>query len=449
MEQDRYPLTYRALQVRQVISWIKAGQSGCIVGLRGGGISNVLHFLLLEEAHQQYLKEDYDDFAFILIDLLALTECTEWAVCELILDRLLAHFHSHGIKEDTSREMASLQREVIRSRNLFSAYRAVERCMDILCRPPSQRIVLLFSEFDEVFRTLDPSLFRCLRAIRNAHKGQVCYVVAVTNELARLRNDLAEVEHFYQLVSRNVCYLGPFCEAETRHMIHYLSVRRPVGLGEEDTARLVELSGGHPGLLKAILSLLWNAHQEGNLEELAATLKDERAVQAECQKVWESLSASEQSALYALVAGAQVAPNILCRLKHRGVVRAGQLGSLIFSPLFAHFVSQRPRPSTQSTLVSRDPPIVQIDGQLVENLTELEFEMLCYLYEHWGRVCTKDELIADIYHQKYERMKGGVTDEALQKLVSRLRSKIEPAERPRYIVTVRGEGYKFVDPDGQ
>jgi DNA-binding response OmpR family regulator len=44
-------------------------------------------------------------------------------------------------------------------------------------------------------------------------------------------------------------------------------------------------------------------------------------------------------------------------------------------------------------------------------------------------------------------MKGGVTDGALQTLISRLRAKIEPDRSPRYIVTVRGEGYKFIEPD--
>jgi two-component system response regulator RegX3 len=91
---------------------------------------------------------------------------------------------------------------------------------------------------------------------------------------------------------------------------------------------------------------------------------------------------------------------------------------------------------------------VQIDGRPVEGLTELEFETLCYLYEHRGQVCTKDALIENVYRQQYDRMKGGVTDAALQTLISRLRAKIEPDPGPpRHVVTVRGEGYKFVEPD--
>lgn len=445
MEQDRYTISYRAAKVRQVMEWIKAGQSGCLIGLRGGGKSNLLRFLLREEVRQYYLGQDYTGFAFVLVDLLALTECTEWAVCELIFDRLLGQLHPLGIEEEIIEEMMSLQREVMRSRDLLTAYRAVERCVDVLCRRPTQRVVLLFSEFDAVFRTLDPSLFRSLRAIRNAHKGQVSYVVVVANDLASLRDDLTQVEHFYRLVSRNICILGPFNEADARHMIHYLASRRSAELSDKDTANVIELSGGH-----ASLSLLWDTHYEGGLAELTPAFKDEPIVQAECRKIWESLSEGEQAALCAQAGGAQADPDMLRHLKRRGVVREGRLGTSIFSPLFAHFVHQQAPPLSIGTVISASPRIVQISRRRIENLTELEFEMLCYLYEHRGKVCTKDELIANVYRRKYHRMKGGVTDEALQTLISRLRKKIEPdRRRPRYIVTVREEGYRFVEPREQ
>ena len=85
-------------------------------------------------------------------------------------------------------------------------------------------------------------------------------------------------------------------------------------------------------------------------------------------------------------------------------------------------------------------------GQRIYGLSELEFEALCCLYEHQGKVCRKDDLIENVYGQRYKDLKGGVTDEALHTLISRLRSKIEPdSSHPRYIVTVRGEGYKFVE----
>jgi len=294
-----------------------------------------------------------------------------------------------------------------------------------------------------VFQTLDPSLFRCLRAVRDAHKEQISCTVIVTDDLACQRNDIAELDHFYRLVSRNVCGLGPYSEADAQQMIHYLASRRAIELNEPDTARLVELGGGHAGLLKAILSLLGNVNQESGLTELTLSFKDEPAVQAECKKVWDSLSTSERFALHTLACGAQADLDILRRLKLKGLVRQSHSRPpTLFSPLFADFCRQQIPPSKERITLDRSLGIAMIDGRRVE-LTELESEALYYLYKHQGQVCTKDELIENVYHQQYDRMAGGVTDEALQTLISRLRAKVEP---PRYILTIRGEGYKFVEP---
>lgn len=446
MQRERYTLTYRAAEAHQVMAWIKAGQSGCLIGLRGAGKSNLLCFLLREDVRRHYLGQDYADFVFVPVDLLALVERAEWAIYELMLDRLLGQLHPLGMEEGTVDEMTSLHREVVRARDSLIAQRAVERCVDVLCQRPA-RVVLLFDEFDVVFRSLDPSLFRCLRAVRDAHKDQVSYVIVVADDLACLRDDLSEMDHFYRLVNRNVCHLGPLSEGDARQMIHHLAARWSIGLSAKDTTGLIELSGGHAGLLKAILSLLWDVYQDSGLTEIAPILEDEATVQAECRRVWASLSEGEQAALCTLVSGTQVDPHTFHRLKRNGLVREGQLKTSLFSPLFADFVRRQSPPPAQGTVISRSSRVAQIDGRRVETLSELEFETLCYLYERQGQVCTKDELIENVYRQQYETMRGGVTDEALQQLISRLRGKIEPDRKwPRYVVTIRGQGYKFVQP---
>lgn len=120
---------------------------------------------------------------------------------------------------------------------------------------------------------------------------------------------------------------------------------------------------------------------------------------------------------------------------------------MFFSPLFGAYVKQQAPPPTQGIYVNRSTHTVQINGKHIERLTELEFEILCYLYESSGRLCTKDDIVKHVYHQRYDDFQGGVTDEALQALISRLRAKIEPDHaHPKYLVTVRGAGYKFVTP---
>lgn len=441
-EPERYTLAYRAPETRQVMNWVKAGLSGCLIGLRGVGKSNFLQFLFRPEVRRHYLGQGYADFVFVHLDLLTLTECTEWAVYELILDRLRDQLRPPDISAEIAAEAAMLHQEVIRTRDPFVAQRAVEQCVMVLCQNSMQHVVLLFDEFDAVFQTFAPFLFRGLRAIRDAHKDRVSYIVVVSNELACLRSDLTDIEHFHRLMSRNVCGLGPYRETDARQMIGYLAMRRSIELSAKNTALLIKFSGGHAGLIKAILSLLGNARSEDDLTEIAPGLRDEPVVQAECKKVWDSLPENEQIALCALTSGARADSNTLRRLKIKGLIPDSRKSPLLFSPWFADFCRQQTLPSKERIILDRSLGIATIDGQRI-NLTELEFEVLCYLYEHRGRVCTKDELIEHVYHQQYNRMAGGVTDEALQTLISRLRAKVEV---PRCIRTVRGEGYKFVEP---
>ena len=79
-------------------------------------------------------------------------------------------------------------------------------------------------------------------------------------------------------------------------------------------------------------------------------------------------------------------------------------------------------------------------GQPV-TLTAKEFRVLAVLYEAGGALLSKHELAAQVWPE-YE---GAVGNENIEQLISRLRRKIEDdPERPRYLLTVRGLGYRLV-----
>jgi energy-coupling factor transporter ATP-binding protein EcfA2 len=455
-DHQRYSPSYRAVETRQVMDWIRAGQCGCIVGLRGSGKSNFIRFLLRADTQQHYLGQEQVNFTFALVNLLSLTERSEWGVYEMMLNNLLAQLHPPDMADGMILEVKTLHQEMMRVHDVLTAERAVERCMALLCQQPTRRLVLLFDEFDAVFRDLPASLFRCLRAMRDASKDQISYIVAATHDLADLRHDLAEgADHFYRLVSRNSCWLGPYCEADARQMAGYLASRRNLELSEKDATRLFELSGGHASLLKTILGLLWNGDNPGGLEKPAATLatpsrrpfEKESAIERECQKLWDSLSENEKAALCSFSNDDPLDERALNHLIERGLLRqSGNNAQTIFSPLLASFVREQAPPPQKGTYVSRSPRVVQLDGKRIKHLTELEFELLFYLYEHHGQVCTKNDLIAKVYQQRYD----ATSDEMLQALILRLRKKIEPDfQHPRYISTIRGEGYKFILPNEQ
>ena len=82
--------------------------------------------------------------------------------------------------------------------------------------------------------------------------------------------------------------------------------------------------------------------------------------------------------------------------------------------------------------------VVSVDGKQV-SLPLKEFELLEMLLRNSGRVLTRGQLIDRVWGSDYV----GDT-KTLDVHVKRLRSKIEPdPSLPRYLVTVRGLGYKF------
>ncbi len=88
-------------------------------------------------------------------------------------------------------------------------------------------------------------------------------------------------------------------------------------------------------------------------------------------------------------------------------------------------------------LVRFEAKQVLVNGEPVK-LTSLEFRLLTYLMEHRGKVVSKQELFEQVWQDKC------TGDGTLNVHIRRLRRAIEKnPDKPDYILTVWGDGYKF------
>jgi DNA-binding winged helix-turn-helix (wHTH) protein len=160
-------------------------------------------------------------------------------------------------------------------------------------------------------------------------------------------------------------------------------------------------------------------------------------------KIWGQLTENEQVSITILVmeAEAKLPAQRMSYLEEIGLVQNGE----IFSPLFADFVFKRSKSSQVSERgihVDTDSGDVWVDGVRIPVLTDLEFRLLRLMYDRQDMITDKYRIVTGVWGEEYL---GEVDDARVEKLVSRLRSKIEPdPSNPCYLLTQRGRGYKLV-----
>lgn len=133
------------------------------------------------------------------------------------------------------------------------------------------------------------------------------------------------------------------------------------------------------------------------------------------------------------------------------VLQDGDLLSIAMAQQFIFLVSDATTP-----LVEGSPPAGRLmmdlksrrvwvnHQQLVPPLSAQQFKLLWLLYKNNGEVVTRAELVAEVWG---DEQSAGVTDQALDALVRRLRERIAALDPThQYIATVRGHGIRLDNP---
>ena len=88
--------------------------------------------------------------------------------------------------------------------------------------------------------------------------------------------------------------------------------------------------------------------------------------------------------------------------------------------------------------IDRDARVVRVDG-VERALTSYQFELLCVLAMHAGRVMSREALMDRVRGEELEAF-----DRSIDVHIARIRAALEDdPKHPRRIITVRGVGYVF------
>lgn len=80
---------------------------------------------------------------------------------------------------------------------------------------------------------------------------------------------------------------------------------------------------------------------------------------------------------------------------------------------------------------------VRVDGKLIET-SKKEFELLRLLVRNRGRVLARDQILNRVWGYDYYG-----TPRTIDNFIQKLREKVDDADKPQFIRTVRGVGYLF------
>jgi len=447
MAQDKLISIPRAAEIHFILDCIADAECCAVVGLSNMGKSALLRSVAPVALHGVgQIKAD--EYVFVYIDFNLMIEMSEQAFYELILRSARVALQDLDVPH-VQDQLEDAYQKVIHSSNPFLAPLGFNEGVMGLCEGLSRRVVLLCDEFDEPFTSIEQRVFLNLRALKDRYDRQLCYVVATGKQLEEMRHG-AEIGEFCELFAHQRLFLGPLNQQDMRMaMAGFLE-------GVVPTARDVDFvwdeTGGHPGLLEAVCYALIESGIVGGQDDdkeygfVRDKLDSDLNVRGECAKLWNGLNEKQREVLIEFVSGKKVEWDRIGPLVRNGILRRVGQEVRVFGALFSGFVRRQrlvKKPYPPGVRVDVDSGDVWVDGERVPALTDLEYRLMLLLYGRMGKLCGKYQIVEAVWGEDYIDQ---VDDARIEKLVSRLRKKIEPdLIEPRYLQTVRGRGYRLVE----
>jgi DNA-binding winged helix-turn-helix (wHTH) protein len=380
-------------------------------------------------------------------------EMSEQGFYELILRTVLALLRELPTEPAIVDRVDDAYQRVVAPANPFQIPLSFNEGIITLCEDWPRRLVLLFDEFDEVFQGIDERVFLNLRALRDRYPDQLSYVVATLNRLSESRHG-PEIGEFSELFAHHTRSLDMLSESDSLCLIDdFVHEEGPV-FNDQDRAFILAQAGGHPGLLRAVCHVVARSFERDdpdrirsdNYRLLRERLDDAPTVRGECVKLWTNLPAQLQEGIMEFLGGGELDRAALRQLLEKGILVEKKNGAYqLLGKAFEGLVRRQrllQEPIHPGVYVDVESGEVYVDGRSVPVLTDLEYRLMLLLYGQIDKICDKYRVVEAVWGEDYIEE---VDDARIEKLVSRLRQKIEEdVTNPRYLVTVRGRGYRLL-----
>jgi hypothetical protein len=338
-------MLYRQEILSKLFGFVRNTDSFHLIGAASMGKTRLLDFLMRSEVQEYYLGDDYEKTWLVRVDLnrmpvSANSNNWEFYFFELLLSSMvLCCISRKNVNEEIMKDLVALDSDVIKSQDLLFALRFFEWEASKLCQKYDIKLCFLFDEFDETYGKMSPEVFAQLRSVRDANKRYLLYGMFLRTSPKTLRKT-DDNESFYELLSRNLIGIGPYTRTDIMDVIQNLEKDWDIKLTPEKREKIGSASGGHPGIVKALLSLIKEPSVAKKMEDQGwlTWFAKQGTIIEECEKIWNGLEKEEQLTLLAPFQGGSINSSIAQLLMIKGIIQKSDDGGRVFSPFFEQYL---------------------------------------------------------------------------------------------------------------
>ena len=432
----QFPANTRKEEIDKLFAYVRGGNSCQLVGIPGVNRSTLLGLLVYnKQIREQHLGSFQETSHFVLVDFSEVRNRSLFDVMKYLFLNLTESLRERGMKEE-NQAVGDIFREHLKFQDEFLLFQGFKEAVDYMALEKKITIVFLFDRFEEYIPTVTADFFANLRILRNRGKYRFCIVFSVTRPLEdTLDPDL--LADYYEFVAGKVVLMRLNDKPSSEFWVTHISKITRRKLEPVLVQKIIKLTGGHGKLTK--LSLEACLAEKDNVNDLQQFLLTQKIIKKTIQEIWHALSPAEQADL---LEGKFEEPTVTEYLEQVGLINNAQ----IQIPLLAAFITEEYKDVARTLQkISYDDhtnTILKGTTVLSDQLTSSEFRLLRYLLQNEERVIEREELINVVWGDN--KSTAGITDQAIDQLIFRLRRKIEEdANHPTHLQTVKGRGFTF------
>lgn len=430
-----YPKDSRFGEIKKILEFLKEGNSCQLIGLPGSGKSNLLRMLAYNhKIRVKHLGENQKNVHFVYMNFSEVKNRSLFDVNKYVFLSLADSLRDRELT-DEHKEIHRIFKEHLSLNDELVLFQGLKEAFDYLSIEKKLSIVFLFDRFDEYLPIVSSEFFANLRILRNKAKYRFAAIFSLTRPLEETL--IPEImNQFYEFIAEKIVFLNIKDKVGLDFRISYLEKVSGKKIKKELIENLIDLTGGHSKLTRLATEIAINS--ELPKENIADFLIEKKQIQACLFEIWSFLTPFEQKALVKKINLYKL--NFLDKtgLLENGKIAISLLGIFLEKDNILMQIASEKIIYDQNTNRIKKGEII-----LSDNLTSLEFRLLKYLIQNNEKILERNEIISAVW--KDTQTTAGVTDQALDQLIFRVRKKIEDdPNNSKHLQTVKGRGFKFV-----